>query len=86
MSDRCSTPGGRGQDDYDYDDGDHEDICVMTSMVIMLNYSEDTWSTKGVDEVGQRQRQRNWRDHDKTRTMTMTMTIAATYNVTRPTF
>ena len=25
MSDRCSTPGGRGQDDYDYDDGDHDD-------------------------------------------------------------
>ena len=46
MSNRCSTPGGRGQDDYDYDDGDHDDgdhddICVRTSMVIMLNYSED---------------------------------------------
>ena len=26
MSDRCSTPGGRGQDDdEDYDDGDHDD-------------------------------------------------------------
>ena len=65
MSNRCSTPGGRGQDDDedyddgDHDDGDHDDICVMTSMVIMLNYSEDTWSTKGVDEVGQRQRQGN---------------------------
>ena len=65
MSNRCSTPGGRGQDDYDYDDGDHDDgdhddICVRTSMVIMLNYSENTWSTKGVDEVGQRRRHQNW--------------------------
>ena len=55
MSDRCSTPGGRGQDDDedyddgDHDDGDHDDICVMTSMVIMLNYSEDKDNGKDND-------------------------------------
>ena len=56
MSDRCSTPCGRGHDDYDYDcddgvldAGGRNYICVMTSMVIMLNNSEDKDNDKDKD-------------------------------------